>query len=151
VITLTPFNPGTIVPTHGAVIVNTPAADGSIKYTVQDGDTLFSISLAYNVSVDDLKRLNRLGNNLIYVGNVLIIRTGGKPVTSTVTETITPKPTYTPFVFWTVTSSPAPTATPIPSAPVAGESGKVVVGVIVVAALVLAGVLTASGTRRRES
>jgi LysM repeat protein len=147
--TLTPFNPGTIVPTHGIIIQNTPDANGSIQYVVQDGDTLFTISIAYKVSVDDLKRLNRLGNNLIYVGDVLTIRTAGKPVTATITETITPAPTFTPFVFWTVTSPPTLTATPVPSAPVAGGSGTVVVGVIVVAALVLAGVFTATGAKKR--
>ena len=140
---------GTPVPTYVVITPNTPAEDGSIKYTVRNGDTLYSIALAYKISVDDLKQLNRLSSDIIYVGNVLTIRGPSPRSTATVTATNTALPTYTPFVFWTVTPSITPTATPIPSAPVTGSGGMIVVGAIVVAALVLAGVLTASGARKR--
>ncbi|MEW5940735.1 MAG: CAP domain-containing protein [Chloroflexota bacterium] len=137
--------PGSIGP---VVIPNTPESDGSIKHTVREGETLFTIALAYGVTVDEIKRLNRLTSNIIYVGDVLIIRPPTPAGTATVTETGTPKPTFTPFVFWTVTPSITPTFTPVPIAPIGNESGAMAVGVIVVAALVLAGVLTASGRRK---
>ena len=42
-------------------------------YTVQQGDTLSAISDAFNVTVDDLKQINNLKNNLIRVGQKLLI------------------------------------------------------------------------------
>ena len=138
------------VPTRGVVFPNTPAADGSIKHIVQQGETLWEIASAYNVSVDEIKRLNKLANDLIYSGNTLVIKQAGATPTSGPTSSPTVAPTLTPFIFWTVTASPTGTATQLPSAPLTGDSGGIVVGIIVVAALVLAGVLTASGARKRS-
>lgn len=42
-------------------------------YIVKKGDTLYSISRAYNVSVEDLKKLNNLTSNTLIVGQQLII------------------------------------------------------------------------------
>lgn len=42
-------------------------------YIVQKGDTLYSISRKFNISVDTLKRLNNLNSNNIYVGQQLIL------------------------------------------------------------------------------
>ena len=42
-------------------------------YTVQKGDTLSAISKAFNVTVDELKQINNLKNNLIRVGQKLLI------------------------------------------------------------------------------
>jgi len=41
------------------------------RYRVQRGDNLNTIARRFNVSVDELKRLNRLRRNTIYVGQVL--------------------------------------------------------------------------------
>ncbi len=41
------------------------------SYTVQSGDTLFSIAKQYGISADELKRLNNLTTNEIRVGQVL--------------------------------------------------------------------------------
>jgi uncharacterized protein YkwD len=140
---------GTTVASGGIIFPSTPAADGSIRHTVKEGEALFTISIAYKTSVEEIKRLNRLTANLIYPGDVLLIREAAPAGTVTVTPTVTPKPTFTPFVFRTVTPSITSTPTPIPSAPIANESGMAAVGMIIVAALVLAGVLTASAGRKR--
>lgn len=42
-------------------------------YTVVAGDTLYSIAKRYNMSVDELKELNDLSNNLLYVGQNLVV------------------------------------------------------------------------------
>ncbi len=52
--------------------------DGSIIHTVQSGDTINSISVAYNVSPDEIIALNELANpRLLSVGQQLIIREAG--------------------------------------------------------------------------
>ena len=142
---------GSPVPTRGVVFPSTPAADGSIRHVVQEGEVLWTIASAYNVSVDEIKRLNKLANNLIYPGDILLIKAAGATATAGPTETPTTAATFTPFIFWTVTASPTQSPTPLPSAPLSGQGGGVIVGVIVVAALVLAGVLTAGSARTRKS
>ena len=42
-------------------------------YTVKSGDTLYSIAKKYNLSVDELKTLNNLTNNLLSIGQQLTI------------------------------------------------------------------------------
>ena len=50
-----------------------PKQESSNTYTVKSGDTLSHISLRYDISVQDIKRLNSLSNDVIYVGQVLKI------------------------------------------------------------------------------
>lgn len=45
-------------------------------YTVQKGDSLYSIARKYNVDVNALKQANNLSSNLLSIGQVLIIPTG---------------------------------------------------------------------------
>lgn len=69
----------------------TPRPDGAVVHIVQPGDTLFGIALAYNVSLDELRRLNAgtLGpNDLLSIGQEVII--SGSP--SAVSPTATPEP-----------------------------------------------------------
>ena len=51
------------------------------NYTVQKGDSLWSIANKYKVSVEDLKNANNLTSNLLNVGQTLKIPTESKPVT----------------------------------------------------------------------
>lgn len=107
---------------------------GWISYTVQAGDNLYRLSLAYRVSVRELQNANCLGNSTkikvgqkLYVPNVatstpeftltptatltpLYTATETQPVpTSTATETGLPTATSTPEA--TATDTPSPTAT----------------------------------------
>ena len=47
-------------------------ADETI-YIVQKGDTLYSISRKFNIGVDEIKRINNLTNNDLFIGQELII------------------------------------------------------------------------------
>lgn len=139
---------GGVVPTLATVIPNTPKPDGSISHLVRSGETLWSIAIAYNTTIAELKSLNNLQTDEIYPNETLQIAPPANTKTPAPTPTGTPVPTVTPFVFWTATSPPEPIASPVPSAPVTGGSGIVVVGMIVIAALVAAGALTAAGARK---
>ena len=71
----------------------TPRPDGAIVHVVQTGDTLFGIALAYNVDVNELRRLNAgtLGpNDLLSIGQEVII--SGSPSAVSPTATPTPAP-----------------------------------------------------------
>jgi LysM repeat protein len=98
-------------PTYSSwVITSTPNPDGSIVHIVQEGETLWDISLAYGVPGAEI--MGNSGNSPtvtdVYVGQVLIIR---PPDPSTQTPTLTSTPTrITPQA-----TLLRPTLTPIPT------------------------------------
>lgn len=56
-------------------IAKTAPRDSNYKvYVVQEGDTLYSISRRYLVSVEELKKLNRLNDSIISIGQELRIQ-----------------------------------------------------------------------------
>ena len=92
------------------IITSTPNPDGSIVHIVQEGETLWDISLAYGVPGAEI--MGNSGNSPtvtdVYVGQVLIIR---PPNSSTQTPTLTSTPTrFTPQA-----TLMRPTLTPIPT------------------------------------
>ena len=97
-------------PTYSSwIITSTPNPDGSIVHIVQEGETLWDISLAYGVPGAEI--MGNSGNSPtvtdVYVGQVLIIR---PPNPSTQTPTLTSTPTrITPQA-----TLLRPTLTPIP-------------------------------------
>jgi LysM repeat protein len=48
-------------------------SNGENTYTVQKGDSLWSVSKKYGITVDELKKANNLSSNLLNIGQVLII------------------------------------------------------------------------------
>lgn len=57
-------------------IKNQPITDnlGGVLHTVSQGETLYSISKKYSLSVDELKAKNKLTDNAISIGQTLIIK-----------------------------------------------------------------------------
>ncbi len=142
--------PAPPVPFTPTIVPNTPNADGSIVHVTQRGDTLGSLSMAYNVPLADILKLNNLTlKSTIYVGQKINIRAAFTPTptqptsTPTIPPTNTPLPTTTPT--FTATSIP-PTPTPSPGLPVSAAGGAV--AAIVVSALLLAGLIALLGRRR---
>ncbi len=74
------------------------------QHIVAAGDTLFNIALRYGVTVDALRAANNLFSDLIYVGQVLVIPSGGVVPTGAATQA--------------PATQTAPTATPQAGAPV---------------------------------
>ncbi|GAA5540643.1 MULTISPECIES: cell division endopeptidase DipM [Brucella/Ochrobactrum group] len=73
----------------GANTATPPAPKGG--YTVQSGDSLFSIAQKHNVPVDDLKKANGLSNGAIRVGQTLVIPAAGAAAVTQVAA-VTPQP-----------------------------------------------------------
>jgi len=66
----------------------TPRPDGAIVHTVVSGDTLFGISLAYDVDVQDIYDLNNLTSaSLLSIGQEIVIALSGDAI-----PTPTPQP-----------------------------------------------------------
>jgi N-acetylmuramoyl-L-alanine amidase len=71
--------------------------DGMSKYTVKSGDTLYSVSVAYNVSTSAIKSANGLTSDTLKVGQVLNIPTsssGGSTTPSVQKMTLTKETSY---------------------------------------------------------
>jgi len=56
-------------------IPETTVSDSNNYYIVKSGDTLYGISKKYNITVNELKELNNISNNLLSIGQKLIIPT----------------------------------------------------------------------------
>ena len=105
------------------VMTATPQLDGSIIHEVLDGQSLWSIAIAYNVTIADLIQWNNLlPTPVIFVGERLVVQFAPTPtlsptITNTsipATRTITPSQTpITPQPSATIT----PTASPTPKPP----------------------------------
>lgn len=101
--TSTPGGP-TSIPIY-LVLTSTPKPDGSVIHVVQSGQTLIGIAQAYGLTVTEIKALNNLSSDAIYVGDKLIIHpasasgptgTPSVPTTPTRAATSTRRPTRTP-------------------------------------------------------
>lgn len=99
------------------VVTATPQADGSIVHIVQYGQALDTIATWYGVTIAEIKSLNGITSNTLYVGDRLIIKVA-PTVTITPTRTVTPRqPTRTPSMTPTPTkpvivNTPTPTDKP---------------------------------------
>ena len=53
-----------------------------VMYTVQKGDSLYSIAKKFNITVDEIKSLNNLTSNNLFIGQQLMIKsaTGDEPI-----------------------------------------------------------------------
>jgi LysM repeat protein len=78
-------------------VLATPGPDGSIVHTIQSGDTLFALTIVYNVSLDQILTLNNLSkNDLLSIGQKIIIRGPTQPVQPTPAPTSQVPPTIAP-------------------------------------------------------
>jgi hypothetical protein len=131
------------------VLPNTPFASGEIYHVVQKNEALWSVAILYGTTIAELKALNGLAGDEIFEGQQLLIRRAS-------TETPTPSPvpvtatlglstsTATQPVTPTITQTP----TPLPTPPTSMQSGGMVVGGIILAALIAAGVVSLLGKRK---
>lgn len=55
-----------------------PIASEAVTYTVVKGDTLYSISKRYNISVEKLQNINGLRDSSLSIGQVLVVKPSSK-------------------------------------------------------------------------
>ena len=97
-----------------AIVTATPQEDGSVYHTVESGQSLWSIAMAYNTHIETLKKLNSLSSDTVWVGMKLLVLDVPTPTVSP-TVTLTPiPPTRTP-THATTPKSPGATRTFGPS------------------------------------
>ncbi len=135
IFTSSPSTPGTGV---APVSTSTPLEDGTVYHIVQPNEALWSIALAYNLTIEELKKMNSLSSNNIFIGQKLLI-SKPDPSTATFEPTITVTsgiPASNPTRPVTPTATLPPT--PLPTPPASRQSGGVIVGGIVVIALLSA-------------
>lgn len=133
-------------------VVNTPQANGEIFHIVQKDEALWSIALAYDTTIEELKRLNNLASDAIFEGQRLLIR---RAATETPTATAAPV-TATLGIPTSTSTQPAPptetpTQTPVPAAPVSAQRSGAAVGVIVLTALLAAGLGAFLGRKKEKA
>ena len=69
------LNTNTILPGQILIIKETEIPPQPTTYKVQKGDTLYSISQKFNTTADEIKRLNNITSNNIYINQELYIPT----------------------------------------------------------------------------
>jgi LysM repeat protein len=161
-------------PLARTVIPNTPDVDGRLYHIVGPGETLWLIAISYGVKIAEIRQLNYMTDSeAIYPGDKLLIRNDAVLQGQEVSDTPAPAtpelatPSKTPWATFTHlptleqarpsetlqdTTEAAPltpylTATlmGVPAAAASPDASIVVLGAIVLAALVLAGVLARAG------
>ena len=70
------------------------AEDTNITYVVKRGDTLYSISRQYGVSVDELRRINNLTSDVLSIGQEISIPSSESVITPSEDEIINEPNTY---------------------------------------------------------
>ena len=121
------------------VIRGTARSDGDVVHEVQYGQSLWSIAITYGTTIEQIQKLNNLGDsNIVYEQQLLLVQKGATQpaVIPTQTATIgfsssfssTPSPTVTQTVSTTETA-----ALPL------GQGGSIVVIIIISVSILIAG------------
>jgi len=97
------------------VVTSTPHADGSVVHGVLQGQTLWSIAIAYGTHINIISALNGLSGTYLYVGEQLLMPSAMPTITPTITPTIlTPTSSITPTrMLPTIDPTSLPSKTPV--------------------------------------
>ncbi|NWF65132.1 MAG: LysM peptidoglycan-binding domain-containing protein [Chloroflexi bacterium] len=130
------------------VTISTPRPDGSVYHTVQYGQSLWSIAIAYGTTIKNIQALNNLGeDSTVYQGQELLVMTGATQAALATLDS-TPTSQITATLMPSVTLAPTSTQVSATLTPVAEEtetesashpSSRMLVVVLILAAFVGAG------------
>ncbi|QCQ03605.1 LysM peptidoglycan-binding domain-containing protein [Ligilactobacillus animalis] len=98
--------PGQVLKVSGKTVSNKPStntaqnsnqnqASGNGTYTVKAGDSLWAIANSHKMTLNDLKRINNLSSDLIYVGQTLKVTKGAVTTANKTNAQSNTKKTYT--------------------------------------------------------
>jgi uncharacterized protein YkwD len=109
-----PSTPVPTVPRIVPIVTSTPNPDGSVVHPVGNGQALINIASAYKMTLDDLRRLNKMtASSVLLAGQKLLIQPAFTP---SAVPSITPtQPSATPTLAATRTPTLEPTGTRSPS------------------------------------
>lgn len=113
-------------PSEPAPQITPTNAPEVIQYQVREGDTLGSISVQFDVSVETIMALNEISDpNTVYLGQILLIPTGELEAEEAAPDTATEAPpTATP------SETPPPTTIPTPTTGTPSGGGQVAVEIV---------------------
>lgn len=138
-------------------ILSTPNPDGNVIHEVEPGESLWQLAIAYDVKIDEIKRLNSLLDDNIFPGNKLLIKQAVLLPTASVTAV--PSLTSTPATVSSIAT--LSTTITFTSTEIASWSSKtsmpreknsilyITIGIIVLA-LLGGGVFTWLGSRKKR-
>jgi LysM repeat protein len=89
---------------NATVSENKNTANRYTEHTVQSGETMFSISKKYDVTVDEIVSLNNLSTNTLSIGQKLLINSSNIPAVSPVPTTYTEEKKTTTTIQQTTTN-----------------------------------------------
>ena len=127
------------------IAVSTARPDGDVVHEVKYGQTLWSLADLYEVSVEEIKRLNGLTEDTIVPGWKLLIQkaaTQPPPVTPTVPIVEAPETLYPiaiPFYTATVTATTTPTS--VPTDKFVKQNSTIIVALLVSFSVLIAGII----------
>ena len=137
-------------------VVSTPNSDGDVIHEVKQGQSLWQIAIAYDVKVDDIKRLNNLSDDNIYPGNKLLVKQNAILATPSSKEISTKGATAISTSTRAASTSTAvrtpvslPTQSPSQSSVKIDSIMGIVAGILVLA-LLGGGVFSWLGSKKRE-
>jgi uncharacterized protein YkwD len=160
--------PAPTVPRIVAIRTSTPNPDGSVIHPVGYGQAMISIATAYKISIEDLRKLNKMTNSsVLWAGAKLIIQPAYTPTpavssvptqppaspsptapTATRTATVPPTPTLTRTLRPTSTETATPTSPPLIPIDNVDRRG---LGTVIIAVCGLGLVLVVGGQIRKKS
>lgn len=159
--------PAPTVPRIVAIRTSTPNPDGSVIHPVGYGQALISIATAYKISLDDLRKLNKMTNSsVLWAGAKLIIQPAYTPTpaasatpslapvspspmapTATRTATVPPTPNSTRTPRPTITETATPTTPPLIPIDTVDRRG---LGTVIIVVCGLGLVLVVGGQMRKS-
>lgn len=75
-------------------MLSTARSDGDVIYKIEYGQTLWSLAIAYQTTIDQIRLWNNLGQETtIYEGQILLVQKGATPPPA---ATLTPRASSTP-------------------------------------------------------
>lgn len=110
--TRTPRPTATATATQAPIILSTPRPDGSVIHVVEAGQVMWSIAMAYEVSLADIYALNGMTEStVLYPGDKLLVKPAERRTATPATAAASAAPTLEP-----PTPTQRPTRTLAPAA-----------------------------------